>query len=299
MKIILTGSLGHIGAPLTQQLVAKGHSVTVVSSQNERRKGIEELGAAAAIGRMEDKAFLADVFKGADRVYLMLAVGFEKFFDPGLDLYVTARTIAENYKYAVEQSAVKNVIYLSTIGAHTEHGVGMLKMHHYVEQILGELPNAVRIKFMRPVGFYTNMFGYLPTIRSQNAIVQNYGGDEKEPWVSPADIASVIAEEMDRPFSGRTVRYIASDEVSPNTIAKSLGMAIGKPDLQWVTISDDEFMDRWKSAGMNPEIAEGFTRMNAGRRSGVLYEDYFRNRPTLGHTKLEEFAKQFSIVFNN
>ncbi len=32
MNIVLTGSLGNIGKPLTQELVQKRHSVTVISS---------------------------------------------------------------------------------------------------------------------------------------------------------------------------------------------------------------------------------------------------------------------------
>jgi len=34
-------------------------------------------------------------------------------------------------------------------------------------------------------------------------LFQIIGGDEKEPWVSPSDIASVIAEEIEKPFIGR------------------------------------------------------------------------------------------------
>src|SRR5882762_2044948 len=109
MKIVLTGSLGHIGKPLSQQLISRGHSVTVVTTKAERRHEIEAIGAKSAIGKMEDKTFLTNTFKGADVVYLMLAVGFEKFFDPGLNLYDIARAIAHNYKYAVEQSGVKKV----------------------------------------------------------------------------------------------------------------------------------------------------------------------------------------------
>ena len=37
MKILVTGSLGNIGKPLTKELVAKGHTVTVVSSNPERK----------------------------------------------------------------------------------------------------------------------------------------------------------------------------------------------------------------------------------------------------------------------
>jgi uncharacterized protein YbjT (DUF2867 family) len=151
---------------------------------------------------------------------------------------------------------------------------------------------------MRPVGFYINMFAFIPTIKKQNAIIQNYGGDEKEPWVSPLDIAAVIAEEMEKPFVGRTIRYIASDEVSPNEVAKILGEAIDKPDLKWQIITDEQMLNGMIAAGMNPKIAKGLVEMNGGRRNGVLDEDYHRNRPILGKTKLTDFAKEFARVFN-
>ena len=57
MKIIVTGSLGHISKPLTEELVGKGHSVTVISSKAERQKDIEALGAKAAIGTMDRCGF--------------------------------------------------------------------------------------------------------------------------------------------------------------------------------------------------------------------------------------------------
>lgn len=40
MNIVVTGSLGNIGKPLTQALVQKGHAVTVISSKDERRSSI-------------------------------------------------------------------------------------------------------------------------------------------------------------------------------------------------------------------------------------------------------------------
>ena len=72
MKIILTGSLGHISKPLAQELVQKGHAVTVISSKPEKQKDIEALGAAAAIGSVEDVNFLATTFTGSGAVYTMV-----------------------------------------------------------------------------------------------------------------------------------------------------------------------------------------------------------------------------------
>ncbi|MDB5276497.1 MAG: NAD-dependent epimerase/dehydratase family protein [Ferruginibacter sp.] len=298
MKIIITGSLGHISKPLVNILVQKKYSVTVISSKAERQKAIEAAGATAAIGSMEDANFLTATFKGADIVYVMEAVGAHNFFDKNFDIMAAIDRIVNSYKEAIQQSGVKRVIHLSSIGAHTDKGNGMLAFHYNAEKILQQLPNDGTIKFMRPVGFYYNMFAFIPTIKTQNCIVSNYGGDEKEPWVSPLDIAKTIAEEIEKPFTGREIRYIASDEVSPNEVATILGKAIGKPGLKWQVIPDEQFMNGLLAAGMNTQAARGLTEMNAGRRNGVVYEDYYRNKPLLGNIKLVDFAKEFGAGYN-
>jgi uncharacterized protein YbjT (DUF2867 family) len=298
MNIIVTGSLGNISKPLTKELVQKGHQVTVISSKPERQKDIEALGAKAAIGTMEDADFLSASFKGADAVYVMETMGGNSFFDPNLDIIAAINKIGNNYKQAIEQSGVKRVVHLSSIGAHTDKGNGLLAFHYNVETILKQLPSDVSITFMRPVGFYYNLLGFINTIKTQGVIATNYGGDSKKPWVSPIDIAAAVAEELVTPFEGRKVRYIASDETSCNELASLLGAAIGKPDLKWVVIPDEQLLNGMIAAGMNAKVATGLVEMNAGMNNGVLYEDYYRNKPTLGKVKLMEYAKEFAAVYN-
>ena len=298
MKIIVTGSLGHIGKPLTEELVLKGHTVTVISSNPERRSDIEALGAKAAIGTMEDADFLSATFTGADAVYVMETMGGNSYFDPNLDIIAAINKIGNSYKRAIEQSGVKRVVHLSSIGAHTDKGNGLLAFHYNVENILKSLPTDVAITFMRPVGFYYNLLGFINNIKTQGVIATNYGGDSKKPWVSPLDIAAAIAEELVTPFEGRKVRYVASDEISCNELASLLGATIGQPDLKWVVISDEQMLQGMLAAGMNPKIAAGMVEMNSSTNTGDLYEDYYRNRPTLGKVKLKEFAKEFAAVYN-
>ncbi|MDQ0782761.1 NmrA family NAD(P)-binding protein [Chryseobacterium sp. W4I1] len=298
MKIIVTGSLGNISKPLTKELINKGHSVTVISTSTERQKEIEALGAKAAIGSMENVDFLTETFQGADIVYAMEALNAGVFFDHSINFIEANTQIGRNYKEAFEKSGVKNIIHLSSIGAHMSEANGILISHYNVEKILNELPEDVSIKFMRPVGFYYNLFSFIPVIKSQGVIIQNYGGDQKEPWVSPLDIAAVIAEEIEKPFRGREVRYIASEEISPNEIAQTLGEAIGKPELQWLTVSDEDLLNSMISKGMNPETAKGFVEMNKARGNEVLYVDYNQNKPTLGKVKMKEFAKEFAAAYH-
>src|ERR1700744_1104838 len=116
MKITITGSLGNISKPLAEELVQKGHSVTVISSKAERQKDIEALGAKAAIGSIDDPAFLTSAFNGADIVYLM-EPPFH-FADPTADTETLWKNIAQNYVKAMRQTGITKVIHLSSIGAH-------------------------------------------------------------------------------------------------------------------------------------------------------------------------------------
>lgn len=297
MKIIVTGSLGNISKPLTQKLVSKGHEVTVISSSDDRITAIEKLGATAAIGRMEDVEFLTKTFKGADAVYVMATLGNASFFDPNVNVVADMTQLGENYKLAIEQSGVKKVIELSAIGAHKNSGIGNLVFHYNIENILRQLPSDVSIKVMRPSGFYINLIRSIQTAKDKGMIISNYGGDQKEPWVSPMDIASVIAEEMELPFEGRSVRYIASDEISPNEIANAIGNAIGIPELKWHAITDLQMLEGMIAMGMNPDSALGLVEMQAAQGNGTLYEDYNLNKPVLGEVKLADFAKEFAIAY--
>jgi uncharacterized protein YbjT (DUF2867 family) len=300
MNIVLTGSIGTIGKPLTKQLVEAGHSITVITSKPERQSAIEALGARAAIGSFLDVDFLINTFNGAHIVYLMEAwEGIGSVFDKDVDFVAAFERIGNNYKKAIEESGVKQIVHLSSIGAHTDQGTGSLYLHNKVENILKQLPKDVFIKFMRPVGFYTNFYRSIDSIKTRHTILQSYGGDQKEPWVSPLDIASTIAQEMEKPFVGRTVHYLASDEVSPNEVAQILGEAIGYPELTWTVMSNEQLLEGMLKAGMNEWIAKGFVAMQAAQQSGSLYEDFYRHKPALGNTKFNEFAKEFALVYHN
>ena len=322
MKIVLTGSLGNISRPLAKDLVQKGHSVVVISSKAERQKEIEAMGAKAAIGTMQDIGFLATTFTDADIVYLMETGGPANMFNKSYDLNEATREIVNCYKKAVEQSGIKKLVHLSSIGAHTDKGVGLLKLHHIAENILKQLPDDVSIKFMRPVGFYTNLLVNIEIIKTlskgfiggimalqhygiagllsgkRGVIVANYGSDVMNLLVSPYDIASVISEEMEKPFEGRTIRYIASEELTCNEVAKILGEAIGKPYLKWGTISDKMLTNTMLKRGMNEMMVKGIVEMGASGRIGKLYEDYYKHRPVLGKTKLKDYAVEFAKEYN-
>jgi uncharacterized protein YbjT (DUF2867 family) len=294
MKIVVTGSLGHISAPLTKELIQKGHAVTVISSKADKQTEIEALGATAAIGSLQDADFLTATFAGADAVYTMVPP--TSYFDHSLDLLAYYRGIGSNYAAALKQTGVKHVVNLSTFGAHLNKGNGILLGAHHVEGILNELPAGVSITHMRPASFYYNLFAYAHSIQNEDRIITNYGVGDMIPWVSPVDIASAVAEELVLPGNGRKMRYVASEELTGAETASIIGTAIGKPDLQWIMISDEDALEGLLKIGMNPRIAAGMVEMFGALHSGLLAEDYFRNRPVLGKVKMADYAKEFAAA---
>jgi uncharacterized protein YbjT (DUF2867 family) len=295
MKIVVTGSLGHISKPLAQELIKKGHSVTIVTSQQERKTAIGALGATAAVGNVEDPDFMTATFAGADLVYTMIPPG--NFMDANYDVYGRVKAMMENYRQAITGAGIKRVVHLSSIGAHTDQGNGLLRLHYIAESTLKQLPADVHLTFMRPTGFYYNLLGYIPLIRNQGFIAANYGQDDIAIWVAPADIATAIVEEIEKPSANSpAVRYVASEELACKETAHILGAAIGKPDLQWIKIPDQQMLDGLIARGMKPDIARGMVEMYSNK---AMYEDYHRHRPILGKTKLPEFAREFAAVYNS
>lgn len=296
MKIIVTGSTGHISKPLTEELVQKGHAVTVISSKSEKQKEIENLGAIAAIGPLEDADFLTKTFSGADAVYSMVPPA--NYFDHNLDLIAYYQNLGNNYAQAISQSGVKKVVNLSTFGADLEKDNGLLLGAHNVEEILNRLPEDVSITHVRPTSFFYNLYAYTDMIKQAGFIGANYGADDVIPWVAPFDIAVVVGEELLTLSNGRKARYIASEELTGNETAAILGSAIGKPDLKWIIIPEEEVQSALEGIGMNPKIALGMVEMFRSLHNGVLAADYNRNKPAvMGKVKLADFAKEFALAF--
>ena len=294
MKYIITGSLGNISKPLAEKLVAAGHHITVISSKADKAAEIEAIGAKAAIGSVEDVAFLTDTFSDADAAYIMVPPKWDAADWKG---YIAQ--IGQNYAAAIKASSIKKVVTLSSVGAHMPEGCGPVSGIFYVEKALNELAG-VDVKHLRPGFFYNNFYANIGMIKHAGIIGGNYGENTKLVLSSTNDIATAAAEELlGLSFSGKSVRYLASDELSTNEIAQILGTAIGKPDLPWIDFKDEDNEGGMIGAGLPAEVAKNYTEMGKAMREGKMAEDFHKNRPsTFGTTKLADFAKEFAFAFN-
>ena len=323
MKIVVTGSLGNISRPLVLQLIEQGHQVTVISSSVARKAEIEQLGAKAAIGALEDSIFVTKTFQGHDAAYCMMPP-FNFFGADTPDYQKQAFSISTNYAEAIENADIKKVVQLSSVGGEKPAGTGVLVFHYIAENVFKQLPQDVSVTHLRPGSFDYNLYAFMDMVKGEGflkgiigkllylkyyglkglikgysgIILSNYGETDKIAWVSPVDIASAITEELNTHQEGKRVRYVASEELTCQELASMLGNAIGKPYLKWVLISDKQMKDAFMKIGASEKIAEEFTEMNLAMHNGDLFEDYFKNRPAvLGRVKMNDFAKAFATKY--
>ena len=291
MNIVITGSLGHIGRPLTQFLIDAGHQVTVVSSKQERAEEIYDLEAHPAIGSLDDLDFLTATLQEKDALFAMVPPNFSE--KNVVDYY---ERIAKKYASAIATSSVKRVVYLSSYGAHLSKDTGFILGAHFAENILKDIKN-VELTFLRAGYFYYNLFGQIGVIKHQGMMAANYGGDDKIPLVAPEDIAEAAAEELQK-TQAEAIRYVVSDERMANEVATVLGKAIDKPELQWKTLTNEE-MRQSLSYAFPAHIVEDFVVLGASLHNGRLMEDYVAKgiKPT-GKVKLEDFAGSFALAYN-
>lgn len=291
MKIIISGSLGNIGKPLTAQLVKSGHDVTVISSTADRKDAIENLGAKAAIGSVSDADFLSKTFTGADALFAMTPPNMG-----GVNIIKNTTDAGAAFAKAIQETQIKRVVMLSSIGADFPTGNGPIAGLYNIEKIYEKLDTS--ITFLRAGYFYLNFFNDIPMIKGAGIMGANFPASNRIPLVHPEDIAAAAAEELQKTQESKNIRYIISDVKTPSEIVKAFGSAIDKPELPWIEFTDEQYFGGMTQAGVPEEMAGLYTEMGTGLRNETIAADFLNNDGNAtGKIKLEEFAKEFASKF--
>jgi uncharacterized protein YbjT (DUF2867 family) len=276
---------------VVEGLIAQGKTVSVITSKADKVAEIEQMGARALVGDVNDASFVRDAFRGAEVVYTMIPPIWHTN-----DWRKAQNVIADNYVASLTANRVPYVVNLSSVGAHLGHGCGPVDGLYDYEQKLDAIPG-LHVKHLRPAYFYHNFLAQIPMVKGAGILGGNYGGNHTLFLVHPRDIAQVALQELLNPnFTGSSVRYIAGDEKEGKEIAAIIGKAIGK-ELPWVEFSDEQQLGGALEAGLPPAIAQEYTHMGHALRDGSMQEDIRKHRPAFSPTKLADFAQEFAQAY--
>lgn len=297
MKITLTGAAGNITKPLAEKLLAAGHTVKVIGRNPEKLKVLADKGAEISIGNIEDQDFINSAFKGADALYTMVPVPFH------LDDWVAYHIlVGTNYANAIKENNIRKVVNLGTYGGHHTEGIGPTASLGKVEALLSEI-EGVDFVALRPGYFYTNFINQIPFIRASGIIGGNYGDVTNKLLLSHySDIADAAFEAITTPhFNNNEPFYPISDIRSLSDAAQVLGAAVGKTNWQWIPFQDEDTYNGFLKAGFSEAVAKIYVEIGQFFAQGKLNEHYnsLTSKPNLYKIKLEDFAKEFAVVYNS
>lgn len=292
---VIMGATGNIGSKLANILLDKGEKIKVVGRSAERLKPFVDNGAEAAVGDISDAAFLKNTFKGADAIFALIPPNYTTD-----NLRVFYNEIGANIVKAIQESGVKHVLFLSSLGAHLAENTGPIKGLHDVEQQLNKLDD-VNVLHLRPTYFMENLLANVGMIKNMGINGSDIKGDVKFSMIATKDIAPVAADHLiKRDFSGKSVQELLGErDISLEEVTRIFGEKIGKPDLKFVHFSAEDAKKGMMDYGMSDDVSDQLIELGRAISDGIIAVNQTRTDKNTTGTSIEEFADFFAQVYES
>ena len=284
MRIAVVGATGRIGAKLTENLLANGHSVKALSRGGPALDALVARGAEPFIGSFDTGAGeLNTFFQDADAAFLMV-----KTIWGSEDLHGHYPTVALRFFDALRDSPVKLAVNLTGMGSEVSGNTGHFQGFHILDQILNRLRD-IKVVHLQGGWFMQDLAGWVDSIARHDRIGWSLDPTVKTPWVAIQDIAELAAKEFDTPTDQhRSVKQLGID-YTMTEIAAIISRALDREvDYRFVDRRDREvetvFRERFGTLGRWVYDNDTLAALNDGR------VEFYHDRPAL-RTTMEEFVK--------
>ncbi|GAA3257924.1 NAD(P)H-binding protein [Nonomuraea helvata] len=248
--LLITGATGNVGRELVHTLDAMGVAFRILVRDPARTADLPER-AERGLGNLDKAETLTPAFDGVDKLFLLT---------PGIGLDHTAHALT-----AAKAAGVQHIVHLSSFNVLGDPMPAMGRWHHEREELIRA--TGITATFLRPGGFMTNAFDWLPTIRDGGFVLDPVGPGRYAP-IDPADIAAVAALALTEDGHQGEEYVITGEELL--TIAEQvriLAAAAGRDiEVRTVATPAEAVRSRFPN-GAPPALAdaiiEGFTLMRA------------------------------------
>jgi NAD(P)H dehydrogenase (quinone) len=277
----IMGITGRVGGTAAELLLAHGAGVRGVVRDVEKAKKWAQRGAELAVADSTDTAALARAFAGVAGAFVMIP----PVFAPA-EGFPECRAILDALVPALAQARPGRVAFLSSVGGHLDHGLGLITQSHLFEQAMR--PLGLPIAAIRPAWFMENAAWDVGPARSGEIRSFLSPLDRAIPMVATADIGKTVADVLTGPaWTGwRTIELQGPRPVAPNDIATAFARTLGKP-VAATAIPRAQ----WEQS-MGPHPNRYHLEMLDGFNSGLITFERHGAEPITGATTLDQVIQE-------
>jgi uncharacterized protein YbjT (DUF2867 family) len=284
----ITGATGNTGKVIARTLLACGKQVRALGRSSDRLASLSNAGAEPFVCDVKDVAALSKAFSGASGVYAMIPPDMAS-----QDYRADQDEITNAITTAIEQARVKHVVALSSIGADKSSGTGPVAGLHQLEQALNEIPG-LNVLHLRAGYFMENTLAQIDIIQNMGLTAGPLRADLKLSMIATRDIGVAAAEALlNLDFSRQQTRELLGErEISMAEVAAIIGNAIGKPDLKYIQLPDEQVRPALVRLGLSSSAADMILELAMALNSGRVRPLEARSPGNTTPTSFETFVTE-------
>ena len=265
-KIVVLGATGTVGSKISEILLNQGHQVTLIARHTEKLEKFRSLGAEIIAGDITDVKVLTGAFKNADSAFVLLPDNVKAENTRAYQRQVTGILIE-----AIENSGIKYIVNMSSLGSHMHEGNGMMAGTGEQEVRLNQLNN-VNVLHIRSAYFMENFLRTIGLIKNKGINGTAADGDHAIPMVATADVAKIVASHLaNLDFNGKSVHAVMGPrDYTYREFTSIIGRAIGNPGLTYVQLPVEQVKQAFLGNGFSEDFADNLIEMGTAIKTGFM-----------------------------
>lgn len=282
MKVVLTTPTGNIGRNLVDLLLQGEVRPTVIVRDPARLAEHVRDRVDVVAGDQSDPAVLDQALEGADVLFWLSPPDYASP-DPVQNYAQLGRAASD----AVRRNGVKRVVHLSSYGAESSPGFGLIDGLALNEAALNQTDAHVR--HLRAGFFYENFLMQLPALQS-GQYFSSSDPDSPLAMVAVQDIASLASSLLlNANWTGKAAIYVQSGPlITPERAIAALASGTGR-SLAYVQVPQEAVVEGFLQTGASPEVARLYGEM-LERFKTFGFDDLGEGRIHVGPTTLEAWS---------
>jgi uncharacterized protein YbjT (DUF2867 family) len=285
-KIVILGATGTVGSKISEILLNQGHQVTLIARHTEKLEKYRSLGAEIIAGDITDAETLTDAFKNADSAFVLLPDNVKAENTRAYQRQVTGILMV-----AIENSGIRYIVNMSSLGSHMHEGNGMMAGTGEQEVRLNQL-NAVNVLHIRSAYFMENFLRTIGVVKKMGFNATAADGDHAIPMVATEDVAKIAAAHLaNLDFTGKSVHAVMGPkDYTYLEFTRIIGSAIGNPELTYVQLPVEQVKQAFLGNGFSEDFTSNLIEMGTAIKTGFMnYQK--RDESTTTPTTAEEFVQ--------